>query len=70
MATATQAEIDALEAAMKSGVLRVRFADRDITYRSQAEMAQQLKLMKNQLSAAPSSGPRYSQASFSEPYGT
>jgi len=70
MATATQAEIDALEAAMKSGVLRVRFADRDITYRSQAEMAEQLKLMKNQLSGAPTSGPRFSQASFSEPYGT
>ena len=70
MATATQAEIDALEAAMKSGVLRVRFADRDITYRSQAEMAEQLKVMKNQLSGAPTSGPRFSQASFSEPYGT
>ena len=70
MAIATQAEIDALEAAMKSGVLRVRFADRDITYRSQAEMAEQLKLMKNQLSGAPTSGPRFSQASFSEPYGT
>jgi hypothetical protein len=70
MATATQAEIDALEAAMKSGVLRVRFADRDITYRSQSEMAQQLKVMKDQFSGAPSSGPRFSQASFSEPYGT
>ena len=34
------------------------------------EMAEQLKLMKNQLSGAPTSGPRFSQASFSEPYGT
>lgn len=70
MAAATQAEIDALEAALKSGVLRVRFADREVTYRTQTEMAQQLRLMKNQLSVAPSSGPRFSQASFSEPHGT
>lgn len=70
MATATQAEINALETALNSGALRVRFADRDITYRSTEEIASRLRVMKAQLSGEIGSGPRFSQASFSEPYGT
>jgi hypothetical protein len=66
----TQADVDALEAALKSGVLRVRFADRDVTYRSQAELSAQLNLMKQQVSGAPGGGPRHSLASFSEPFGS
>lgn len=34
----TQADLDALDKAIKSGALRVRTADRDVTYRSLEEM--------------------------------
>lgn len=38
MATWTQEEIDALKAAIASGVLSVRYADRTVTYHSLQEM--------------------------------
>lgn len=34
----TQTQLDALEAAIAEGVLTVQFADRQVTYRSLAEM--------------------------------
>lgn len=34
----TQAHLDALRDARASGALRVKFADREVTYRSDAEM--------------------------------
>lgn len=34
----TQAQLDALETAIASGSLRVKFADKDVTYRSLDEM--------------------------------
>lgn len=66
----TQADVDAIEAAIKSGTIRVRFADRDVTYRSLTEMQSILKSMKISLSGNPGGGTRISEASFSEPYGT
>lgn len=66
----TQADIDALEKSIKSGTLRVRLADQDVTYRSLEEMQAILRSMKQAVGTAPGGGPRFSQASFSEPYGT
>lgn len=43
----TQADIDALEAALKTGVLTVHYADRSVTYRSLAEMLQLRATMKD-----------------------
>jgi hypothetical protein len=47
MATSwTQADITALETAIKGGVLRVRFGDREVQYHSIAEMLKLLDTMK------------------------
>ena len=40
---ATQTQLDALVEAYATGALRVRFADRDVTYRSKAEMRSQIR---------------------------
>ena len=42
------AEIDRLRAAIGSGALRVRFADRDVTYRSMDEMRQALAFLEQE----------------------
>jgi hypothetical protein len=47
----TQADIEALEAAIKRGVLRVRFADREIQYHSVSEMLSLLQSMKSAVDA-------------------
>lgn len=48
----TQAQIDDLKKAIAEGVLKVRFADREVTYRSLDEMRQTLTMMLNEVSAA------------------
>jgi hypothetical protein len=45
----TQAQITALEQAIATGATRVRYADRDVTYRSLAEMRDLLAEMKEQV---------------------
>jgi len=46
----TQAQHDALEAAVAAGVLTVRHSDgKTVTYRSQAEMIQLLESMRSEL---------------------
>lgn len=55
--TWTQADIDALQAAIASGVLTVSYDGpprRQITYKSTSEMVQVLALMNRQVSATPS----------------
>jgi hypothetical protein len=42
----TQAQIDALQAAIAQGVLTVQFADRTVTYRSLREMRDTLAMME------------------------
>jgi hypothetical protein len=42
----TQAEIDALKSAIAQGVLSVKYADREVTYRSLREMRDTLALMQ------------------------
>lgn len=48
----TQADIDALKSAMKSGALTVRYSDKSVTYRTLAEMTQLLGLMQDEVNAA------------------
>lgn len=60
----TQADIDALKASIKQGVLRVRKGDREIEYRSLAEMREQLAVMENEVNGS-SATPRFSLATHS-----
>lgn len=46
----TQADIDSLKAAIASGVTRVRYADRDVSYRSLEEMRETLRLLQGEVS--------------------
>jgi hypothetical protein len=48
----TQADIDALQAVIGSGVLTVRYNDRQVTYQSTADMERTLARMKRELAAA------------------
>lgn len=43
----TQSDVEALEAAIKRGVLRVRFSDREIQYHSISDMLTLLQTMKD-----------------------
>jgi hypothetical protein len=53
MATSwTQADITALETAIKSGVLSVQFGDRSVQYHSVAEMLKLLDTMKAAVEAS------------------
>jgi hypothetical protein len=47
-----QADIDNLKEAIAQGALRVRFGDRDVIYRSLAEMQQTLTIMQNEVNGA------------------
>lgn len=47
----TQTDIDALKAAIAQGALKVRFADRDVTYRSLKEMRETLAMMEEEVNA-------------------
>ncbi len=45
-------DLDALDTAIKSGTLRVQFADRSVTYRSISEMLQVRALIVTELAAS------------------
>ncbi|PSJ55769.1 phage head-tail joining protein [Pseudaminobacter soli (ex Li et al. 2025)] len=60
----SQAQIDALKAAMASGVLTVRHGETTTTFRSLAEMQKQLADMEADVSASPTR-PRRTVAGFS-----
>lgn len=62
----TQSDIDALETALMRGELKVKFADREVTYRSVADMSQSLAYGRSQLAQASgaSPGPRHQLADF------
>jgi hypothetical protein len=62
----TQADIDALDAVVKSGVLTVHFKDRTVTYQSTAEMERTLARMKRELADASSSRASYTLLSSSK----
>ena len=48
----TQADITALEAAIKGGTLRVRFGDREVQYQSMGDMLRLLQIMKDAVAIA------------------
>lgn len=51
---ATQADLDALEAALARGESRVRFADgREVTYRSVGELREALAILSVRVTSAP-----------------
>ena len=52
----TESDITALEAAIKKGVLRVRFSDREVQYQSSTEMLKLLQTMKDAVEAESSTG--------------
>ncbi len=47
----TQQQLDAIETAIASGELTVRFGDRTVTYRSMAELLQARAVIKESLAA-------------------
>ena len=48
----TGTEIDALKAAIAQGALRVRFGEREVTYRSLAEMKEILGMMESEVAGS------------------
>lgn len=54
--TWTQADLEALESAIKQGVLKVDYNDRSVVYRSLAEMLQIRSLMRECLGLQAKSG--------------
>lgn len=55
----TQADIDALKAAIASGRLRVTMGDRDVQFRSLAEMKEILAMMQEEVDATAGTNTRY-----------
>ena len=58
MATYTDQQLQALKDALASGTLRVRFADREITYRSVEELKAAIATVDRELSAAAGTLPK------------
>lgn len=54
----TQDDLDALNEAIATGALRVRMQDRDIQYRSLADLLAIRKMLEEQLGLAPDRGDR------------
>jgi hypothetical protein len=46
-----KADLEALRSARRTGVLRVRFADREVWYRSEAELQKQVASLENEIVA-------------------
>ena len=47
----SQLDIDKLKSAIGQGATRVKFADREVTYRSLDEMQETLRIMQNEVDA-------------------
>lgn len=58
MASWTQAQLDALTAAIADGATRVKYADKEVEYRSLREMLALRDLMKKSLGQLETSGGR------------
>ena len=54
MASWTLADVEAIERAIASGALTVKYQDRVVTYRSQKELLALLDLMRRELGLVPS----------------
>jgi hypothetical protein len=64
----TQADIDALQAAVNSGVRRVKYVDREVEYQSLDEMRTMLSTLKMELAAA-NGTPRYTKIATRKGFG-
>lgn len=64
----TQTDIDNLERAIAMGELKVKLADREVTYRSLDDLKAALAFVQSRLAAqsVPRTGPRHLLADFSE----
>lgn len=62
----TQADITALETAIKRGVLRVRFRDREVQYHSISDMLTLLETMKGEVESSTGSSTRCTFASYTK----
>lgn len=61
----TESDITALETAIKGGVLRVKFADREVQYQSISEMLKLLQTMQDAVGGEETNSPsRTTYASF------
>lgn len=63
----TQSQLDALDQAIAEGALTVKYADKQVTYRSLDEMLRIRRLMASALGVSAKS-PRRTYASFSKGY--
>lgn len=62
----TQADLTALDEAIASGVLKVAYRDKTVTYHSLADMLRLRAVMKEEIDAGTSSAvDRYARAAFS-----
>jgi hypothetical protein len=52
----TQADIEALEAAIKRGAVRVKFGEREVQYQSATEMLKLLQTMKDEVEGGSTAG--------------
>lgn len=62
----TQTDLDVLDAAIKKGILIVRFADRMVQYNSLSEMLKLRAAMKDEINTASGSRTAVSFAKFSK----
>lgn len=58
MSAWTTTDLETLEKAVAQGTLRVKYADKEIEYRSLNEMLRLLDLMRKELGVAPKNGGR------------
>lgn len=49
---ALQAQLEALKSARRSGVLKSRFSDREVTYRSDTELGRAISALENEIAVA------------------
>lgn len=61
----SQTDLDALEEAIASGALKVKYADREVTYQATGDMLKARLVMRNQLGQV-SSAASHHVASFSK----
>jgi len=64
--TFTAADLVALKAALISGALRVRIGDREVTYRSQAELIAAIQMIQQVIDGSGSADSQNVKASFSK----
>lgn len=60
----TESDLTALEAAIKSGTLKVKYGDKEVTYHSMSDLFAARNLIRGELNAASGNSARRTAASF------